>query len=139
MATITTFEDLEIWQAARKFAGDIFETYTNSESFFKDHGLKEQVYRSSGSIMDSIAQGFERNSRDEFTRFLSIGRLSVGEAKSQLQCAFDRNYIAKELFDKLYLQADELGKIIGGLINYLKKSEFGEIEFLREDAPDSKS
>ncbi|MGZ3939870.1 MAG: four helix bundle protein, partial [Flavisolibacter sp.] len=115
MATITTFEDLEIWQAARKFAGDIFETYTNSESFFKDQELKEQVNRSSGSIMDNIAEGFERNSRNEFIRLLSIARGSVGEAISQLQCAFDRNYIAKELFDKLYLQADELGKIIGGL------------------------
>src|SRR5574337_832395 len=114
MATITRFEELEIWQKARQLANDIFKAYSNSEPFSKDYQLKDQINRSSGSIVDNIAEGFERNGRNEFIQFLSIAKGSVGEVKAQLYRAFDRNYITKELFDSLYTEADELGKKIGG-------------------------
>jgi four helix bundle protein len=129
MATITKFEELEIWQEARQLAQNIFQAYTGSESFSKDFKLKEQINRSSGSIMDNIAEGFERNGRNEFIQFLSIAKGSIGEVKSQLHRAFDRDYIKKELFDTLYFKADELGKKIGGFINYLSKSVFKGTKF----------
>lgn len=139
MATITKFEELEIWQKARQLANNVFQSYTNSEPFSKDYKLKEQINRSSGSVMDNIAEGFGRNGRNEFVQFLSIAKGSIGEVKSQLYRAFDRNYIPKELFDALYTEADELGKKIGGFINYLNKSDFKGTKFKRETTTNSKS
>lgn len=141
MATITRFEDLEIWQLARNLANEVFRTYTCSEPFLKDYKLREQINGSSGSIMDNIAEGFERNSRNEFVNFLSIAKASSGEVKSQLYRAFDRNYITQERFDYLYNQADEIGRQIGGFINYLNTSLYKGAKFKNRntDRPNPKS
>ena len=139
MATITKFEELEIWQEARRFAQTVFEAYTNSESFLKEYKLKEQINRSGGSIMDNIAEGFERHGRNECIQFLSIAKGSLGEVKTQLHRTFDRSYISKEVFDALYSKADELGRKIGGFISYLDKSEFKGAKFKRETPANSKS
>lgn len=123
MATVGRFEDLVIWQLARKFAIEVFQAYTKSESFTKDFGLKDQINRSSGSIMDNIAEGFERNGRAEFVQFLAIAKASLGEVKSQLYRAVDRQYINPETFDYLLNEANILGKKLGSFIKYLKSSE----------------
>ena len=67
-----------------------FQTYINSEEFLKDYKLKDQINGSSGSIMDNIAEGFERSGRNEFINFLSYSKGSVGEVKSQLYRTLDR-------------------------------------------------
>ena len=122
MPTITRFEDLEVWQLARELANEIFQTYSNSEEFSKDYKLKDQINGSSGSIMDNIAEGFERSGRNEFINFLTYSKGSIGEVKSQLYRALDRKYISQEQFDKLYQKADEIGKRNGAFINYLNSS-----------------
>lgn len=124
MATITRFEDLEIWQLARTLAIEIFETWRNSETFSHDYKLKDQINASSGSTMDNIAEGFERNSNNEFVHFLSISKGSCGEVKSQLYRAMDRKYITQDRFEYLYKKADELGKKIGAFMNYLNTSPY---------------
>jgi len=96
MSTIKRFEDLDVWQLARELAMDIFEAYTRSEEFSKDYKLKDQINGASGSIMDNIAEGFERSSRNEFINFLTFSKGSTGEVKSQLYRAFDRKYISAE-------------------------------------------
>ena len=101
MATIKRFEELEIWQLARDLAKDIFEEYCLSEPFQKDYKLWNQLNGSSGSIMDNIAEGFERNGRSEFINFLSYSKGSAGEVKSQLYRATDRKYFTKSIFDRL--------------------------------------
>ncbi len=123
MATIKKFEDLEIWQMARKLCKEIFEL-TLREKFVKDYSLKAQVRASSGSIMDNIAEGFERGGNKEFKQFLSIAKGSSGETKSQLYRAYDRKYLnedeLKEYLEKIY----NLAKKISNMMSYLRHTTY---------------
>ena len=122
MATIKRFEDLEIWQKARFFCKKIFRI-VNYEKFSKDYRFKDQIKASSGSIMDNIAEGFERSGNKEFVQFLFVAKGSCGESRSQLYRAFDFEYIEKEEFDELTQDAVNLSQDIANFINYLKQSE----------------
>lgn len=95
MATIQKFEDLKVWQKERLLGTEVF-TLTGMGNFSKDFGLKDEINRSSGSIMDNIAEGFGRKGNIEFMNFLSYSGGSACECKSQLYRAFDRNYITEE-------------------------------------------
>lgn len=121
MGTIQKFEDLEIWQLARELAKEIF-ILTQSGKLSKDFSLKDQMNRSSGSIMDNIAEGFGRGSRLEFIQFLSISTGSADELKSQLYRSLDREYINKEIFDTLYEKTNAVYKKINGFIKYLNST-----------------
>lgn len=121
MATVNNFEDLEIWKLAREICKDIYKII-NYPEFSKDLGLTRQINDSSGSIMDNIAEGFEREGNKEFGQFLSISKGSCGECRSQLVRAFDRQYISEEEFKTIYNKlADESIKI-KNFMNYLKNS-----------------
>ncbi len=124
---ITKFEDLEIWKDARILCHKI-RWITENTSLSKDFSIKDQILRSSGSVMDNIAEGFERDGNKEFIQFLSIAKASLGETRSQLHRAFDSGHIDetkhKELTDDCLLLAPR----IAGFINYLLKSEFKGIK-----------
>lgn len=122
MPTIHRFEDLEIWRAARKFCFRIFET-TQNESFSKDFRFKGQIRAAAGSVMDNIAEGFERSSRLEFINFLSISKGSCGEVKSQAYRAIDQYHITQEEFDELYSGYDKLSSDIAAFIGYLNRTD----------------
>ena len=122
MATIKRFKDLEIWQKARVLAKDVYEL-TFIDPILHDFRMKDQMRGSSGSIMDNIAEGFERSSRLEFVNSLGIAKGEAGELKSQLYRAFDVRYINQETFDILYKQADEITKMITSFIAYLNQSD----------------
>jgi four helix bundle protein len=118
MATIQNFEDLKVWQKSRVFCQEIFDLRSVG-NFSKDFGLKDQINRASGSIMDNIAEGFGRKGNIEFINFLTYSSGSICESKSQLYRAFDRNYITEEKRKELSEIADEIGKMITALIIYL--------------------
>ena len=123
MATINRFEDLEIWQEARRLAKEIhlIAIQTGLKLDFK---LKEQVKASSGSVMDNIAEGFERDGNLEFRQFLSIAKGSAGEARSQLYRIYDFEYIDENKFDLLRKDYENLSGKIKNFITYLNKKDF---------------
>lgn len=128
MATINTFEELKVWQKSRYLCKEIY-TLTREGSFAKDFALRDQINRSSGSIMDNIAEGFGRTSSKEFISFLTIASGSAQEVKSQLYRALDRQYISTELFGQLLDLITEISKMLSGLIVYLNKSDIRGLKF----------
>jgi four helix bundle protein len=122
MATVNNFEDLEIWKLAREICKDIY-VIINYPKFSKDFGLVRQINDSSGSVMDNMAEGFEREGNKEFSQFLFISKGSCVECRSQLIRAFDRQYISETEFKTIYNKLSEEGVKIKNFISYLKNSD----------------
>jgi four helix bundle protein len=119
---IKKFEELESWKKARKLTNAVYEA-TGTGSFKLDFGLKDQIRRASISILSNIAAGFERGGDKEFSQFLAMAKGSCGEVRAQLYIAVDQGYLSQALFEKLSNNADEIGRLISGLMKYLSKSE----------------
>jgi four helix bundle protein len=134
MATIAKFEDIIAWQKSRVLCQRIFE-YMNRGDFARDFKLRDQINASSGSVMDNIAEGFERDGKNEFRQFLSISKASCGEVQSQLYRALDRNYISQEEFQSLYNECSQINKMIAKLMQYLNASEYKGNKFMEPGHP----
>jgi len=122
VATIQKFEDLEIWKKARLLCERVYPL-TFTKPIAEDFRYKDQLRGSVGSIMDNIAEGFERGSQFEFINSLTIAKGEVGEFKSQLYRGLSIQYFSQELFSELYALADELTKMITSFISYLNKTD----------------
>jgi len=120
---ISRFEDLEVWKLAREFAVSIY-TLTRLESFSKDIRFRDQMRASVGSIMDNIAEGFERDGKKEFIQFLYIAKGSCGEIRSQLYRAYDVEYIKETHLTDYLNKAEIISKSLSGFISYLKNSDY---------------
>ena len=118
MATITRFEDLEVWKKARKLSAAVYPL-TFQEPISKDFRLKDQLRGSVGSIMDNIAEGFDRSSKLELINSLTIAKGETGELKSQLYRCLDNKYLSPERFNELYTLANEITKMITVFVSYL--------------------
>ncbi len=120
MATVERFDELKVWQKSRVLCREIHQL-TRLPDFSKDYSLKDQIRRSSGSVMDNIAEGFDRQSLKEFRQFLFIAKGSCSEVKSQLYRAVDFGYInEKQLYEAQEI-AMQCGRMLGGLIKYLSR------------------
>ena len=128
MTTFKSFEEIEAWQKSRELTRAIYAV-SNKGPFSKDFGLRDQIRRASVSIMSNIAEGFERGGRGEFLQFLSVAKGSAGEVRSQLYVGLDQDYISKETFDRLFALASETSRMIGGLMNYLRKTKVKGIKY----------
>lgn len=117
---IERFEDIEAWQNARKVCGAVY-ALSASSGLGKDFSLKDQIIRSSGSIMGNIAEGFDGGTNREFIRFLQYAKRSCSELQSQLYRCLDQQYCATDQFESLYAQANLTRNKIGAFINYLSK------------------
>jgi four helix bundle protein len=120
---IRRFEDLRCWQEARKLVNMVYEAIKKSPEFQKDFRLVGQITDAAISSMSNIPEGFSRRSNKEFTQFLFISKSSATEVQSEAYVALDQSYISKETFAEIYEQADQVSKIVSGLITYLLKNE----------------
>ncbi len=114
MGTVRRFEDLVAWQKGRWLAVAVYQA-TRSGPLERDFGLAGQMQRAAVSIPSNIAEGFERGTRPEFHRYLSNAKGSSAELRTQLYIAQDIGYLTQTQFDPLFAQAEEVGRIIGGL------------------------
>jgi four helix bundle protein len=114
MSGVERFEDLIAWQKARELTKAVYLS-TQKGNFAKDFGLSGQIQRASVSIMSNIAEGFERNSRPDFHRFLVMAKASCAEVRSQLYVALDIGYIDDSEFQQLQAQAQQVARLVGGL------------------------
>ena len=121
MATWKSFTEIEVWKSSRIFCQDIYRIM-QYDGLKTDYRLKDQINGSSGSIMDNIAEGFDRGGNKEFVNFLSYSKGSAGESLSQLYRIYDRKYISEEEFNELSNKSTEIINKVGGLMNYLKNS-----------------
>ncbi|MFN3942066.1 MAG: four helix bundle protein [Flavobacterium sp.] len=128
MATVKNFEDLEIWKEARRLYVEILKI-TKETELKNDYRLRNQIKGASGSIMDNIAEGFERNGNVEFRQFLSIAKGSAGETRSQLYRLFDNHYINKDILDSLVHDYQNLSGKINSFITYLNNNDFKGTKF----------
>jgi four helix bundle protein len=116
------FEDLEVWQKAVKFAKmtiDLADTISTERKHFR---LLEQMESAASSVALNIAEGKGRNSRREYMQFLYIARGSLFETISLLAIFHENNWIKEEQFDAIKVYAEELSKMLSGLIGYLRNS-----------------
>lgn len=128
MATYRSFTDMDVWQKSRSLAIEIFQL-TQRGPFFRDFSLKDQINRSAGSVMDNIAEGFERGSKNEFVNALTYSKGSCGETLSQLYRALDRGYITEAEFNGLKIKVEQLGRMLTGFIGYLNTSSIPGFKF----------
>jgi len=119
MATYESFEELEVWKLEMDLCTEVY-LITNQDAFSKDFGLKDQIRRCSVSVPSNIAEGHERDSKNQFLYFLTIAKGSCGELKTQLMIARNLKYIDENTYLQLANKSTLIGKQLGGFINYLK-------------------
>lgn len=119
---VEKFEDLAIFQRARDLCKEVYGI-TRANDFKYDSRFVQQIRAASGSIMDNIAEGFERDGNKEFAQFLYIAKGSCGEVRSQVICAYDAGYISQEKYQQMYDDCISISKGIANFIKSLRSSE----------------
>jgi four helix bundle protein len=117
---IERFEDIKAWQVARVLANLVYDA-TDTGTFARDFGLRDQIRKAAGSVMHNIAEGFEAGSDPDFVRFLKYARRSASVVQSEAYLALDRKYLGQEPFQAIYDKATESKRLINAFIGYLNK------------------
>ena len=112
---IEKFEDIISWQKSKELTLYTYKIFQNN----RDFTFKNQILRATVSVMNNIAEGFERRTNKELKNFLFIAKGSCGEVRSMLYLALELNYISKEQFDYLYNLTIEISKLLSGFIKTL--------------------
>ncbi len=119
--SVKRFEDLKVWQDARSFVVMIYKL-TTKKNFQKDFGMRDQIQRASVSIINNIAEGFERDNNKEFIKFLLYSKGSAGEVRSLLYIAYDLKYITEEEFNTAFNDSLNIISQLSKFISYLKNN-----------------
>ena len=123
MSKAQCFEDLTIFQMARSLCKEVYDITKNGD-FKKDARFVQQIHASAGSVMDNIAEGYEREGNKEFINFLYIAKGSCGEVRSQIIRASDVGFIDNDTSTRLYNDCIGLSKAISAFVKSLKTSGY---------------
>lgn len=134
MASAKRFEELTVWQDSRRLVNLIY--HLTDPITFRDFSLKDQLRRAAVSILSNIAEGFERDTREEFLYFLYVAKGSAGEVRCQLQIASDQKYLAAADFAEAALQAKKVSASLYRLIESLKSSTFKGLRYKESEKKD---
>jgi four helix bundle protein len=118
--TAERFEDLRIWQSARVQANRIYDAFGSDSPSARDFGFRDQIQRCGVSVMNNIAEGFERRSDPDFARFLDIAKGSNGEVRSMLYLAEDRSYLDFPIASAMRDFSEHLSRAIESLAKHLR-------------------
>ena len=124
MSKVQRFEDLTIFQMARDLCKEVY-AITKGGEFHKDSRFVQQIHAAAGSVMDNIAEGYERDGNKEFINFLYIAKGSCGEVRSQIIRASDVGFIDKDTATCLYNNCLNISKAISKFVTSLKESGMG--------------
>lgn len=119
-----SFENLEVWQQARKLVSAIYQM-TSNDKLAHDYGLCGQLQRAAVSIMSNIAEGFERMHLQEKIQFYNVARSSSGEVRSLLYVVEDSYPSLAQPSNSLRKDVESVGKLITGLIQSTQRRKNG--------------
>jgi four helix bundle protein len=114
---IEKFEDIIAWQKAHQLSLEVYRNFSQC----RDYSFRDQIQRAVVSVMNNIAEGFERSGDKELNRFFFIAKGSCGEVRSMLYLALDLKYVNEKEFDIMYLKATEISRMLSGFIKKLNK------------------
>jgi four helix bundle protein len=120
MSTATRFEDLLCWQRARELTREIYRA-TRKGEFRRDFELSNQIRKASTSTMANIVEGFGRQGNREFLRFLKYAKGSAEEVQSLLYVVIDAGFVSQDAFNRLYGLADEVARMLAGLMKNVQR------------------
>ena len=112
------FEDIIAWQKAKELSLLVYKSFGD----IKDFGFKDQIQRASVSVMNNIAEGFEKRTDNEFRQGLYIAKGSCGEVRSMIYLASDLEISDADEVNELLLFSLETSKVLSGLIKSLRNS-----------------
>jgi len=112
---IEKFEDIIAWQEARTFVRDIYVPFKAC----RDYAFRDQIQRAVVSIMNNIAEGYERKGNKEFAKFLYIAKGSCAEVRSMLFISLDLGYIDKNKFEMLTEKSLKISRMLSNFIKSL--------------------
>jgi four helix bundle protein len=110
-----SFEQLDVWKRARRLAVEVSRTVAKS----KQYALKDQMQRAAISIPSNIAEGSERDSKQDFIRFLRTAKGSAAELRTQCYIAVKLEILTKEAADSFVQETKEISAMLQGLIRSL--------------------
>lgn len=122
MENAKQFEDLWIWQQARELAREIYQNFRSGLGA-KDYSFRDQIQKAGVSVMNNIAEGFERSTDTEFARFLDIAKGSCGEVRSMYYTAEDLDYIGSAVAETRRGKAKQISAGIASLTSHLRNSK----------------
>ncbi|MCF7734531.1 MAG: four helix bundle protein [Akkermansiaceae bacterium] len=118
--TAQRFEDLRIWQNARVQANRVYDSFGAGTPSARDYGFCDQLQRCAVSVMNNIAEGFERKTDQDFARFLDIAKGSNGEVRSMLYLAEDRKYLDSDVAAAMRTFSEDTSRAIESLAKHLR-------------------
>ena len=114
-----TFEEIPVYQKAKNLCLEIYRI--DNEKYIRDFGFEDQIQRASISVLNNLAEGYERGSDREFVKFLYYSKGSAGEIRSLLNIAVELGYIDGKKYLELKEASIEISKQISNFIKYLAK------------------